>query len=84
MSMSDHIKQQVLQEFFARKVSFSWKTAKMDSFVLPEKENQHTYCLFEVDAAWRTVLICFTMCGAEQPKSVSQCELNRHRRDSNL
>ena len=43
MSMSDHIKQQVLQEFFAKKVSFSWKTAKLDSFVLPEWENQHTY-----------------------------------------
>ena len=27
MSMSDHIKQRVLQEFFASKVSFSWKTA---------------------------------------------------------
>ena len=39
MSMSDHIKQQVLQEFFAKKVSFSWKTAKLNSFVLPEWEN---------------------------------------------
>ena len=39
MSMSDHIKQQVLQEFFTEKVSFSWKTAKLDSFVLPECEN---------------------------------------------
>ena len=43
MSMSDHIKQQVLQEFFAIKVSFSWKTAKLDSFVLLERENKHTY-----------------------------------------
>ena len=43
MSMSDHIKQRVLQEFFANKVSFSWKTAKLDSFVLQEWENQHTY-----------------------------------------
>ena len=43
MSMSDHIKQQVLQEFFAIKVSFSWKTAELDSFVLPAWENQHTY-----------------------------------------
>ena len=43
MSMSDHIKQRVLQEFFANKVSFFWKTAKLDSFVLPEWENQHTY-----------------------------------------
>ena len=42
MSMSDHIKQQVLQlEFFANKVSY-WKTAKLDSFVLPEWENHHT------------------------------------------
>ena len=43
MSMSDRIKQQVLQEFFAEKVSFSWKTAKLDSFVLPEWENENTY-----------------------------------------
>ena len=43
MSMSDHIKQQVSQEFFAIKVSFSCKTTKLDSFVLPEWENQHTY-----------------------------------------
>ena len=43
MSMSDHIKQRVLQDFFANKVSFSWKTGKLDSFVLPEWENQHTY-----------------------------------------
>ena len=43
MSMSDHIKQQVLQDFFAKKISFSWKTAKLDSFVLPECGNQHTY-----------------------------------------
>ena len=33
MSMADHIKQQVLQEFFAEKVSFSWKTTKLDSSV---------------------------------------------------
>ena len=37
------LKQQVLQEFFARKVSFSWKTAKLDFFVLPEWENQQKY-----------------------------------------
>ena len=43
MSMSDHIKQQVLQEFFAKKISFSWKTAKLDYFVLLEWKNQHTY-----------------------------------------
>ena len=43
MSMSDQIKQQVLQEFFAKKNSFSWKTEKLGSFVLPEWENKHTY-----------------------------------------
>ena len=43
MSIPDHIKEQVLPEFFAKKVLFSWKTAKLDSFVLPECENQHTY-----------------------------------------
>ena len=36
MSMPDHIKLKVLPELFAKKVSFSWKTAKLDSFVLPE------------------------------------------------
>ena len=43
MSMSDHIKQQVLQNFFAKKVSFPRKTEKLDSFILPQWENQHTY-----------------------------------------
>ena len=76
MTMSDHIKQRVLQELFANKVSFSWKTAKLDSFVLPEWENQHTYSilfyLFAVEAAWNTVLISCTMCGTEQPKEQPQ------------
>ena len=76
MRMSDHIKQRVLQEFFANKVSFSWKTAKLDSFVLPEWENQHTYrnffYLFAVKVAWHTVLTCCTMCGTEQPKEQPQ------------
>ena len=43
MSMSDHIKQRVLQEFFANIVSFSWNMEKLDSFVLQEWENQCTY-----------------------------------------
>ena len=38
MSMPDHIKQQVLQEFFAKKC-----VILLDSFVLPEWENQYTY-----------------------------------------
>ena len=41
-SMSDHIKQQVVQEFFSKKVSFSWKTAKLDSFVLSQWEKKPT------------------------------------------
>ena len=40
MSMSDHIMKQVVQEFFARKVLFSWNMAKLDSFVLSEWEKQ--------------------------------------------
>ena len=37
MSMSDHIQQKVIQEFFAEKdVSFSRKQARLDSFVLSE------------------------------------------------
>ena len=43
MSMSDHIKQQVAQEFFGKRVSFSSKTAKVNSFVLQEWEKQQTY-----------------------------------------
>ena len=33
MSMSYHIKQQVAQDIFSKKVPFSWKTTKLDSFV---------------------------------------------------
>ena len=36
MGISDHIKQQVVQEFFTKKVSFSSKMTKLDSFVLSE------------------------------------------------
>ena len=43
MSMSDHIKQQVVEEFFAKKVSFSWKTVKLNSFVLSEWEKQQPH-----------------------------------------
>ena len=46
MSMSDHIKLHVLQEFFVKKVSFSWKTAKLDSFVLPEWETYRKYLTY--------------------------------------
>ena len=43
MSMCDTIKQQMVQEFFAKKISFSWKTAKLDSFVLADWEKPQTY-----------------------------------------
>ena len=36
MSMSYHIKQKVVQDIFSKKVSFSWKTAELDSFVFSE------------------------------------------------
>ena len=39
---SDHIKQQKVYEFSPKKVSFSWRTAKLDSFVLSEWEKQQT------------------------------------------
>ena len=62
MSMSDHIKQQVLEEFFAKKASFSRKTAILDFFVLPEWENQHTYLTY----------LESSQCGTEQPKEQPQ------------
>ena len=43
MSMSDHIEQQEVQEFFAKKVSVSWKTKELDSFVLSEWDKQQAY-----------------------------------------
>ena len=75
--MSDHIKQRVLQEFFANKVFFSWKTAKLDSFVVPCRVGEPAHIskifrLFVVEAAWHTVLICCIMCGTEQPKEQPQ------------
>ena len=76
MSMSDHIKQRVLQEFFANKVAFSWKTAKLESFVLPEWEKlahiSKIFYLFGVETSWHTVLICCTICDTEQPKEQLQ------------
>ena len=76
MSMSDHIKQQVLQDFFPKKVSFSWKTAKTGFFCFTRVgEPAHIskiFYLFGVEAAWHTVLICCTMCGTEQPKEQRQ------------
>ena len=49
----------------------------MESFVLPEWENQHTSkisYLFGVEATWHTVSICCTMCGTEQPKEQPQID----------
>ena len=43
MSMSDHVKQQVLQEFFAKKVSFSWKTSKLDTFLFYQSGRTSTH-----------------------------------------
>ena len=40
MSMSYYVKQQVVQDIFSVKVSFSWKTAKLGSFVFSGWEKQ--------------------------------------------
>ena len=73
MSMSDHIKQQVVQEVFAKKVSFSWKTETLDSLILSElAETANIYSMFWVEAAWHNVLNCCTMCGTQQPREQLQ------------
>ena len=67
MSMSDHIKQKVLQEF-CQTVSFLWKMAKLDSFVLLEWENQHTYrnyLTYLESRQFGTLLIHCKMCGTK-------------------
>ena len=77
MSMSDHIKQQVLQEFFAKKVSCILLENGKTGFCCftrvgePAHISKISY-LFRVEAVWHTVLICCTMCGTEQPKEQSQ------------
>ena len=43
MSMSYHIKQLVVWEIVYKQVSFSWKIAKLDSFVFSEWEKQQAY-----------------------------------------
>ena len=76
MGMSDHIKQQVLQEFFCQKRSHSPGKRKTRFFCFtgvgePAHISKISY-LFEVKAAWHTVLICCTLCGTEQPKEQPQ------------
>ena len=65
MSISDHIKEQFLEAFFVKKVSFSWKTTKSGSFVLPEWENQHTYRKYVTSLESRQR---GTISSTEQPK----------------
>ena len=76
MSMSDHIKQQVLQEFFANKGLILLANGKIGFFRFTRVgESAHiskiSY-LSGVEAAWQTVLICCTMCGTEQQKEQLQ------------
>ena len=80
MSMSDHIKQQVLQEFFAKK---SHSPEKRQNWILwftrvgePAHILKISY-LIGVKAAWHTVLICCTMPGTEQlnPKQVTEVRI---------
>ena len=75
MSLSDHIKQQVLQELFAKKVSFTGngKTRFFRFTRVGEPVHITKLCYsFEVEAAYHTVLICCTKCGTEQPKEQPQ------------
>ena len=78
MSMSDHIEQQVVQDFFAKKVAFSWKRAKLDSFLFYQSGRMTTTCIskscctFQVEAVWHTVLNCCTMRGTEQLREQPQ------------
>ena len=78
MSISDHIKQQVLQEFFAKKVSFSCKTAKLDSFVLPEWENQYTSKISYIPIWSRgSVAHCFNLLHDVRYRTTERTAANR-------
>ena len=61
MSMSDHIKQQVLQVFFAKKVSFSWKTGKL-AFLFYQSGRTST-CIENTLPVWGRVSMahCFNL-----------------------
>ena len=76
MSMSDHIKQQVLQEFFCQKDHILQENGKTRFFCFtragePAHISKISY-LFGVEAALHIVLICCTICGTEQPKEQPQ------------
>ena len=59
MSMSDHIQQQVLQEFFAKKVSFSWKMAKQDPLVYQSRRTSTHIENILPNWSWGSVAHCF-------------------------
>ena len=80
MGMSDHDKQQVVQEFFVRKVTFCWKPGKRKNWILlfykskrssKHVENMSTYSV-RVEAAWHTILNCCIICSTEQPREQPQ------------
>ena len=63
MSMSDHIKQHVLQEFFALTLLENGKTGFFCFTRVEEPAHISKISYpFGVEAAWHTLLICFTMC----------------------
>ena len=70
MSMSDHIKQQVLQKFFAKKSHSPEKWQNWIIWFTRVGEPAHISKI--VEAAWHTVLICCTMSSTEQPKGQPQ------------
>ena len=74
--MSDHIEQQVLQEFFAKKGLILLEKGKTGFFWFtrvgePAHISKISY-LFGVEGAWHTVLICCAMYCTEQPKEQPQ------------
>ena len=76
MSMSDHIKQRVLQlEFLPIRCPSTGKRQTGFFCFTRVGEPAHmskVFYLFGVEVAWHTVLICCTMCGTEQPKEQPQ------------
>ena len=73
MSMSNHIKQQVLQEFFCQKGLLLLESGKTRFFCSARVGDISKISYpFGAEAAWHTVLICFTMCGTEQSKEQPQ------------
>ena len=72
MSLSDHIKQQVSQDFFCQKDLLLLENGKTGFFCFTRVE-EPAHHIENILPIWRhIVLICCTMCGTEQPKEQPQ------------